>query len=65
MLAGYMLVLLLSVLLVATSAIGIQCYNTSNKKEDTNKRFLITMLIISILGIFAAAFGIYFSKTNV
>ncbi len=65
MLAAYMLVLLLSVLLVATSAIGIQCYNTSKKKEDDNKRFLITMLIISILGIFASAFGIYFSKSNV
>lgn len=59
-----MLVLTLSILLIATTAIGIQCYNTTNKPEDTNKRFLITMLIVSVISLFASAFGIYFNTTT-
>jgi hypothetical protein len=62
MLAPYMLILALSILLLATSAIGIQCYNTANKKEDTNKQFLITMLAVAIFGLFASSFGIYLNK---
>jgi Na+/proline symporter len=62
MLAPYMLVLVMSILMVATTAIGIQCYNDNQKPEDTNKRFLISMLVVSIISLFASAFGIYLSK---
>ncbi len=61
MLAPYMMILALSILLIATSAIGIQCYNTANK-EDTNKQFLIAMLAVAIFGLFASSFGIYLNK---
>jgi hypothetical protein len=41
--------IILSVLTIASSAIGIECIGSDEKKQ-TNKQFLIAMLIFAILG---------------
>lgn len=48
--------LVISVLLVATSAIGIQKYN-EDKQNTMNKNFLIVTLIFGILGVLVSLFG--------
>jgi len=48
--------LVVSVLLVATSAIGIQKYN-EDKQNTMNKNFLIVTLIFGILGVLLSLFG--------
>lgn len=52
-----MISLLISVCLVATSAIGIQCMNDNKdygEKKNTNKQFLIFTVVCGILGILAS-----------
>lgn len=58
-LLGPILILLISVCLVATSAAGIQCYNenaewSKPQQKQTNKNFLIFTLVSGIVGILAA-----------
>ena len=48
--------LVVSVLLVATSAIGIQKYN-EDKQNTMNKNFLIITLVFGILGVLMSLFG--------
>lgn len=52
-----MISLLISVCLVATSAIGIQCLNDNKdygEKKNVNKQFLIFTVICGVLGIIAS-----------
>ena len=56
---GPLLLLLISVCLVATSAAGIQCYNenakwSEPKEKQTNKNFLIFTVVSGVLGILAS-----------
>ena len=54
--------LLISVCLVATSAIGIQCMNDNKDygtKKNTNKQFLIFTVVCGVLGIIASLVGMY------
>lgn len=49
--------LLISVCLVATSAIGIQCMNENKdygEKKKVNKQFLIFTVVCGVLGILAS-----------
>jgi hypothetical protein len=48
--------LIVSILLIATSAIGIQKYN-EDKQAGMNKNFLIFTLVFGILGVLAS-FGL-------
>lgn len=63
MLAAYILSLALSVFLLATSVVGIQCYDSAKKPDDKSKRFLVVSIIIGIFSIFASGFGIYLSNS--
>lgn len=56
-------ILIMSIFLIAVSAIGIECYNNNpdwetSKLRRTNKNFMIVMIVVGILGLFASVFFI-------
>ena len=46
-------ILLVSVLTVASSSIGIQCMNKAGDKKSTNHSYLVFILVMGIFGIIA------------
>lgn len=53
-------ILLVSVLTVASSSIGIQCMNKAGDKTSTNHSYLVFILVVGIFGIIASmGFGAY------
>lgn len=54
-------VFLFSVLTIASTAIGIQCIGNDETKKR-NKKFLVFMLMMAILGLLGSGFAIYSSQ---
>ena len=58
--------LLMSIFLIAVSAIGIECYNgnkswENNTMRKNSKNFMISMIVLGIFGIIGSAFLLYTS----
>jgi len=62
---GSILLLSVSVLSIASNAIGIQAINKlADDGEKTNKNYLIAMLIISIVALLASGILIYYNSRS-
>jgi uncharacterized membrane protein YjjB (DUF3815 family) len=64
MLAPYVMIIMLSVFLVANSAIGLQLYSTTKTGQDRNWSFLVASVILGVLGILSSSFGIYLNRNK-
>lgn len=57
------LIILMSIFLITTASIGVECYNTAKlNKNDTRKNtrnFLIVMIVFGILGLFGGGTMMY------
>lgn len=61
-----LLIMMLSVLIIASTSIGIECIG-QNKKKQNNKYFLIAMLVCALGGVIGSGIGmiIKYQKSSI
>jgi hypothetical protein len=54
----YMLISLLSIISIAATSIGVECYNSTGFSKGNNKKFMVLILSISVIALGTAGLSI-------